>query len=70
MQATIIGFSNGVAIIRVRRSLREEHLYIPFGKSAIGLKTGDKIIVKRQTNNPYPVFVSQDQDNLSHLEGT
>jgi hypothetical protein len=55
MQATVTRISDGVWV-RVRRNYRDEPLDKP--NTLPIMKRGDKIVVKRKTNNPYLQFVS------------
>lgn len=57
MKATVIRIEDGIARVRVRRSSRDETLY----NRHYDLKIGDIVECKRQTNNPYPVRITESQ---------
>jgi len=56
MQATVTHIEDGKIKVRIRRNTSTQSLYN--GRS-LDLKVGDKITVKRQTNNPYLIFVEK-----------
>ena len=55
MIATVTSVENGIVRARVRRNHRDEGLY----NRHYDLKVGDRVEVKRQTNNPYLVRVEE-----------
>ena len=58
MQATVTVISTEGIQVRVRRSCRNERLWVTRESSYVAsqLRVGDKIECHRQPNNPYPVF--------------
>ncbi len=64
MQATITRVSEwntdaGIRV-RVRRASRDETLLIPKAAHPVGsLRVGDRVTVRRETNNPYVIFVGK-----------
>ena len=57
MNAKVIKVSDGVVTVRVNRSSKVNDLY----HRNYDLRVGDTVIVKRQVNNPYLVFVEKVQ---------
>ena len=55
MIATVTSVENGIVRARVRRNSRDEGLY----NRHYDLKVGDRVEVKRQTNNPFLVRVEE-----------
>ena len=55
MTATIIIITDGVITVKVNRSGKIVNLY----QRNYDLRVGEKIIVRRQTNNPYLIFVNK-----------
>jgi len=55
MTATIIIITDGVITVKVNRSGKIVDLY----QRNYDLRVGEKIIVRRQTNNPYLIFVNK-----------
>jgi hypothetical protein len=53
MQATVLNTSEGVVRVRVHRSSKTESLYERKHGDNADLRVGDKVEVRRQTNNPY-----------------
>ena len=57
MKAQVIRVSDGAVTVRVNRSGKVNDLY----QRNYDLRVGDTVIVKRQVNNPYLVFVEKVQ---------
>jgi hypothetical protein len=56
IQATVLSTDNGI-LVRVRRGYRAESLY---GRTIPeGLKYGDRVLVRRERNNPFLVYVGR-----------